>query len=492
MKNSFIENINYVASLDNRYGKSARLYKNNISLRNVGHNVELKFSYYDNKDKTIHEIIGTYTDAMSADIDSILSLFKTTIESSITGSEFTCSIVTSSVLNILEIEIVITSFDDNIKAYGLDMKVTNSNVTEYNIRGEVNDTLKILPSLALITKSDIDKIVVVGETKDKVVTVSENINSVATVSNNMASVNIVSDGIVNVNTVVSSIANINTVASNAVGLNYIVSNMPEILLADDNAAIATTKASEASISASNSLDSENKAEKWANELEDVAVEPGKYSAMHWANKANSIVNVVNDQVTNTTNTYSSSKVQSMHDAQATAIANLASASATICSSVSQAIPEEPNGFSTLVWDNVIESSNSSIFELGSSSFVFKKNGIYNFFNSLDIYRVGSGATLTITFELYDADTDITVMSAGLPIDMQSGTRQVIPFNVLLEIDDAVTTPKNIKVRMRSTSAKGSIELYTFNSILSLSSVSSTANVDTLDDALGSLITGALI
>ena len=263
-------------------------------------------------------------------------------------------------------------------------------------------------------------------------------------------------------------------------------------IATIQAGIATTKASEANTSASNALGSENKAEKWATELEDVEVEPGKYSAMHWAMKADSVINVVDDQVTNTTNTYSSNKIQSMHDAQATAIANLASASATIGSSVSQVIPEEPSGFSTLVWDNITESSNSNIFELGSSSFVFKKNGIYNFFNSLDIYRIGSGATLTMTFELYDADTGTTVMSAGLPIDMQSGTKQVIPFNVLLEIEDVSIVPKTIKVRMRSTSAAGSIELYTFNSILSLSSVSSTANVDTLDDALGALITGVLI
>ena len=44
--NSFIENVNYVAGLDNRYGSGIELYKNNLSLKSVQHDIELKFSYY--------------------------------------------------------------------------------------------------------------------------------------------------------------------------------------------------------------------------------------------------------------------------------------------------------------------------------------------------------------------------------------------------------------------------------------------------------------
>ena len=55
--------------------------------------------------------------------------------------------------------------------------------------------------------------------------------------------------------------------------------------ASASAGYANTKASEANASAASASTNENKAEKWAEELEDVAVEPGKYSAMHWAAKA---------------------------------------------------------------------------------------------------------------------------------------------------------------------------------------------------------------
>ena len=55
--NSSIENVNYVAGLDNLYWSGIELYKNNLSLKSVEHDIELKFSYYNNDDKKIHSII---------------------------------------------------------------------------------------------------------------------------------------------------------------------------------------------------------------------------------------------------------------------------------------------------------------------------------------------------------------------------------------------------------------------------------------------------
>ena len=59
--------------------------------------------------------------------------------------------------------------------------------------------------------------------------------------------------------------------------------------ARDNAqtaeANASTSEANASTSEANALASENKAEKWAEENEDVEVEPNQYSAFHWAKKA---------------------------------------------------------------------------------------------------------------------------------------------------------------------------------------------------------------
>ena len=48
---------------------------------------------------------------------------------------------------------------------------------------------------------------------------------------------------------------------------------------------ASDSADDASTSASNALDSENRAQQWAQEDEDVEVDPGEFSAFHWAQKA---------------------------------------------------------------------------------------------------------------------------------------------------------------------------------------------------------------
>lgn len=212
--NSFIENVNYVAGLDNLYGSEIELYKNNLSLKSVQHDIELKFSYYSNYDKKIYSIVHSEPGVLVGEIEDTLLSFKTLVESSITGSEFTC-VVNFVINNIVMVNISIVSNSDMYKTYELEMKVVTSGAVTYDVFGEVKDSLKILPSLAMITASDVNVMANVYEIREEVV----------------------------------------TVASNIVGLNSIVSNMTEILLADDNAAIATAKALESSDSADASLQS---------------------------------------------------------------------------------------------------------------------------------------------------------------------------------------------------------------------------------------------
>lgn len=212
--NSFIENVNYVAGLDNLYGSGIELYKNNLSLKSVQHDIELKFSYYNNDDKKIHSIVHSEPGVLVGGINDTLLSFKTLVESSITGSEFTC-VVNFVINNIVMVNINIVSNSDMYKTYELEMKIVTAGVVTYDVFGEVKDSLKILPSLAMITASDVDVMANAYEIREEVV----------------------------------------TVAGNIVGLNSIVSNMTEILLADDNAAIATAKALESSDSAAASLQS---------------------------------------------------------------------------------------------------------------------------------------------------------------------------------------------------------------------------------------------
>ena len=138
------------------------------------------------------------------------------------------------------------------------------------------------------------------------------IDNVDAIIPHLNEVDIVANNIAVVAGIGSSIGNVNAVAET------VVPNIVEILQADDNAIIATTKAGEAltsadnaSTSEANALASENKAEKWAEEDEDVEVETGKYSAKHWAEKSKDWVvgSTVDDTTPQVDKSYSGSKVE---------------------------------------------------------------------------------------------------------------------------------------------------------------------------------------
>ena len=349
--NSFIENVNYVANLDNKYGRSIEIFKNNLSLRTDNYNIDIKFTYYNNQTKELIDIITPYTNVSISSIESILLNFKSQIDGLIDGVTFNsyCSFSYTDFIinNTAIINLKINSLNDNIKVYGLNIKI-NLDATEiYNINGNLSDTLKILPSIATLTPNNIDAIVSFNDSKNDVITVSENIIDVITVSDNTSNINIVSSSILNVNTVSSNIdninevslvsndisiisaipneikvvadnilnvnlsgdnilnvntvgsnisnvnvvgnniSNVNTVGNNIVNINavstLIVPNISEILMVNDKTDQAFQYASDAQLS-------EFFSRKWAEEQEDVPVVGtigvnDEYSAYHWAKKA---------------------------------------------------------------------------------------------------------------------------------------------------------------------------------------------------------------
>ena len=58
--NSFIENVNYVAGLDNRYGRSVEIFKNNLSLRTESYDVKIKFTYYNYQTSELIDVLAPY------------------------------------------------------------------------------------------------------------------------------------------------------------------------------------------------------------------------------------------------------------------------------------------------------------------------------------------------------------------------------------------------------------------------------------------------
>ena len=110
----------------------------------------------------------------------------------------------------------------------------------------------------------------------------ENVNKVASlIPSNVEDLNLIVQNIDAINAVAPIVDDLNDIIDN------IVPNLTEILLADNNAAIATAKASEASIS-------EALAHKWADNPENVPITgtigvDEEYSAYHWAKKAEAAI-----------------------------------------------------------------------------------------------------------------------------------------------------------------------------------------------------------
>lgn len=189
--------------------------------------------------------------------------------------------------------------------------------------------------------------------------------------------------------------------------------------------------------------------------------------------------IIDDTVPAITKAYSSSKTQELHNAQAIAIANLSGASASFYNNSTQLIPETPTAFLDLTWTNGQASSNATIFELGANEINFYRDGHFSFLNTLTFLRVDAGATATVTFEIYDADTSTVIGTFTQPIDMQQDTKETVPMNAVLIISGATdAVPVRVKVRMQSTLTSGTIELFSFSSILVAQSVVNVADLET--------------
>ena len=337
------------------------------------------------------------------------------------------------------------------------------------------------------------------------------------VGTDIINVNLVATNIDEINTIVDNLVEILTVAGDTTEINaiftQIIPNLAEILQADTNADIATTKAAEALSSAETSQLKTWESEAWtmtansyATEAEDVfvkvytsdgdgtftATDTTEYSSFHWQQKAFTLVadGIINDITPTADKVYSSLKTQALHDAQAVAISNLSGASATFYSNTMQPVPEDPSAFVDLTWTNNQASTNADILELGTNSFILKQNGSYNFFNSLTFSRLDSGSAMNVTFELYNSVTSTVLATFVQLIDITAGTTETIPMNALLNISGlSIGQSVDVKVRMQASNAAGTLELLNFNSILALASVSSTATIDAIDAAMGTIYEG---
>jgi len=233
MSNSFIENVNYLAELDNNYGDGVVLSKSNLSLRNVANDVTLKFSYFNYNTRQIETVNKSVIGMLYTGLETALQEFVAQIEATLGGNKFDASYTISSSNTgflIHSFSITINSLDTKLKATEINFnaKITSTQVEIYNLYGNVTNPLKLLPTLALLDRTFVDSIVTVGESIDDIAIVADNILDVNTVSDNIANVNVVGNDIANVNNVSQNISTINGIVDELIIVSGISSDVSAV------------------------------------------------------------------------------------------------------------------------------------------------------------------------------------------------------------------------------------------------------------------------
>lgn len=311
---SFADNVNYLAELDNQYYKTGFIKRNGINIDGSIHRGIVKLNVFDLASKEHKN-----TEIYSADINGNNDLinFFNNMKNTIIGLYPDVSINVSIVdgTNIIpdkNIDIQISSTNTifgqitvSIHTYvGLDV----ADYAKYTLTSGSENYIAVLPYLSQLDDSFNNAILSIGENSSEIVNVSNNINSVTTVSSSINNVNTNALNIDSINTNANNIDNINNLGGRAEDIDSIVSNvipnLSEILLADNNATIATEKALEASVSADSAL---------------------AYKEESYLNSTNSLTNATNAAVSEA-NALNYKNSASLSESNALTYSNLAQAS----------------------------------------------------------------------------------------------------------------------------------------------------------------------
>jgi hypothetical protein len=179
--------------------------------------------------------------------------------------------------------------------------------------------------------------------------------------------------------------------------------------------------------------------------------------------------LIDDTVPSADKVYSSLQTQTMHDAQAEAIGNLASASGSL---VKTGVPVVlTSTFQDLSFATNVQSSNPLVFEIGTNNMILKSNGDYNFFSIITV-QLSSGQTQTILFEVYDTVNATVLASSTGTVNQSNGDIIVFPINTLMSVQ-SVPYDGQLTVKVRAKLTAGSATTVTdFSSMMVLSGAAS--------------------
>lgn len=343
---SFADNVNYLAELDKQYYKNGFIKRSGIQLGTQEYFGKVTINVFDKGQKKhiVSDIISGSIIGNSG-LEQFLLDMKTSIET--LYSDVVVDVVVSDGTGAIvdkNINITLSSTNTIIGLIQIDISLIINGIvsdyTKYSILSSSNEYIAILPYLSTLDDDFNTSILSIVELSNEIKIVSDNSANITSVANtvvpnineilladtraieaassafsaneSMIIANASKDSAIasamlsDASRIAAELSESNSKASELNSLEYKDISLSSSISANESRIIAVSKAleasssattsvakaseasssaSEAGISATNALVSENKAEKWATETKDVEVEPGKYSAMHWALKA---------------------------------------------------------------------------------------------------------------------------------------------------------------------------------------------------------------
>lgn len=294
--------------------------------------------------------------------------------------------------------------------------INNFCVLEDTVNTALYDSIEIrvadTPDELATSVSDIS---IVASISDKVTTVADSISNVNNVGNSIDNVNTVSSNLSNINIISNDIANVNSVA------DIIVPNMAEVLQADTNAAIATQKASEASISASIATTKATEASDSANNALSSEVEAENQAQIATA-KAGIATTKANEASSSASSSASSASSSASSATTATTKASEASSSATVAttkaSEASASATAAANSAASIVSDELTSATNAANAQSAANTAEAKALEATQAASSALTYK---GQTEVYRNEALSAKEQAQAIADGMVSELPSGT-----------------------------------------------------------------------
>jgi hypothetical protein len=179
--------------------------------------------------------------------------------------------------------------------------------------------------------------------------------------------------------------------------------------------------------------------------------------------------IISDDTPLPTKAYSGEKTQLLHDIQAEAIANLATASGKIASESSPVFQPIPLVLTDMPFTVVTDSTDTGVFEFDNvnNTITFKIDASFNFLSNVSLTS-STAQSRDITFSLINTFNDTVVTTEGGTFDFAAGVSTVVPFNTLLTLGKNGMPSAPLTIKIQAMASGTGYTLDSFSSILASS------------------------